>query len=217
MIWWISNDTYTSSDSTGAGGMGGGMPSTTNSTNATMPGGPGGAGVGGFNLGNLGQGTAITPSFANYAANSAACLVFLNAYAGEGADRPELHNQDQDSMVSTVAANCNNTIVVINTVGPRLVDQWIENENITAVLYGGLLGQESGNAITDVLNGDVNPSGKLTATIAKNESDYPAQICFTADCDFTEATLIDYRWFDAKVCLLPLLCCTYPSSHTACS
>lgn len=130
--------------------------------------------------------TAVDPSYANYATNSDACLVFLNALSGEGADRTELYNDDQDTMVNTVADNCNNTIVVINTVGPRLMDQWIEHDNVTAVLYGSLLGQESGNSIVDVLYGDVNPSGRLIHTIAKNESDYNVKLCYTAQCNFTE-------------------------------
>lgn len=107
----------------------------------------GGSSSSGVNLGNLGSGTALSPSLSNYALNSAACLVFLNADSGEGADRGELYNEEQDTMVTTVAADCNNTIVVVNTVGPRLIDAWIENENVTAVLYSGLLGQESGNAM----------------------------------------------------------------------
>lgn len=130
--------------------------------------------------------TAVDPSFADYATNSDACLVFLNALSGEGADRTELYNDDQDTMVNTVADNCNNTIVIINTVGPRLMDQWIEHDNVTAVLYGSLLGQESGNSIVDILYGDVNPSGRLIHTIAKNESDYNVKICYTAQCNFTE-------------------------------
>jgi beta-glucosidase len=88
--------------------------------------------------------------------------------------------------------------VVINTSGPRVLDQWIENDNVTAVVYGGYLGQESGNAIVDVLYGDVNPSGKLTNTIAKNATDYPVSICDTAECDFAEGVQIDYRYFDAN-------------------
>ncbi|KAL3257688.1 hypothetical protein ABHI18_006659 [Aspergillus niger] len=141
--------------------------------------------------------TAVDPSFTNYATNSDVCLVFLNALSGEGADRTELYNDDQDTMVNTVADNCNNTIVIINTVGPRLMDQWIEHDNVTAVLYGSLLGQESGNSIVDVLYGDVNPSGRLIHTIAKNESDYNVKICYTAQCDFTEGVYLDYRYFDA--------------------
>ncbi|KAI5270885.1 putative beta-glucosidase D [Aureobasidium subglaciale] len=140
--------------------------------------------------------TAVDASYAGYAAASDACLVFINALSGEGADRPELYNNDQDTMINTVAANCNNTIVIISTTGIRLVDQWIENENITAVLYSGPLGQESGNSITDVLYGDVNPSGRLIHTIAKNESDYNVEICYTKNCNYTEGNYIDYKYFE---------------------
>ncbi|KAI9739036.1 MAG: hypothetical protein M1834_007248 [Cirrosporium novae-zelandiae] len=142
------------------------------------------------------SGTGVNPSIPNYAVDSDVCLVFLNALAGEGADRTELYNQDQDTLVNTVASNCNNTIVIINTVGARLVDQWIENDNVTAVLYSSLLGQESGNSIVDVLYGDVNPSGRLTYTIAKNESDYNVTPCLTVECEFTEGVYVDYRYFD---------------------
>jgi beta-glucosidase len=80
--------------------------------------------------------------------------------------------------------------------GPRLVDQWIENDNVTAVVYGGALGQESGNAIVDVLYGAVNPSGKLAHTIARNESDYNVEIGLDANITFTEGNYIDYKYFD---------------------
>jgi beta-glucosidase len=86
--------------------------------------------------------------------------------------------------------------VVAQISGPRVLDAWIEHENITAVIYSGLLGQVSGNAIADVLYGDVNPSGKLIHNIAKNESDYPASVCETSECPFSEGVYVDYRWFD---------------------
>lgn len=141
--------------------------------------------------------TSVTPSISSYAENMDVCLIFINALAGEGADRTELYNNDQDALIKQVAENCANTIVVINTAGVRLVDQWIEHENVTAVLYGSLLGQESGNSIIDVLYGGVNPSGRLIHTIAKNESDYNVGICYTHNCNFTEGNYIDYRYFDA--------------------
>lgn len=205
MIRYLLNDTYTSSSSSGMGmgGGAGGMPSMGgNSTQPTTGGGGMGGGMGGGAGGgggmSFGSGTGLSPSFANYASNSDVCLVFINSASGEGADRTVLYHADQDEMITTVANNCNNTVVVINTPGARILDNWIENDNITAVLYGSLLGQESGNAITDVLYGDVNPNGKLTYTIAKNETDYPVSICYTAQCNFTEGVNIDYRWFDAK-------------------
>lgn len=65
------------------------------------------------------------------------------------------------------------------------------------ILYSGLLGEQSGNAIADVLYGTVNPSGKLAYTLAQSADDYPVDICDTADCDFTEGVYLDYRYFDA--------------------
>ncbi|KAF2085892.1 glycoside hydrolase family 3 protein [Saccharata proteae CBS 121410] len=143
------------------------------------------------------SGTGAAHTYTAYASDAEVCIVFLNAFSGEGADRGELYNTDQDAMVTSVASECNNTVVVINAVAARLVDNWIENENVTALLYGGMLGQESGFAITDVLYGDVNPSGKLTYTIAKNESDYNVGLCDTEICEFTEGNYIDYKYFDA--------------------
>lgn len=101
------------------------------------------------------------------------------------------------SLVNEVASNCNNTIVVINTTGQRLVDGFIENENVTALVYGGALGEQSGNAIIDVLYGDVNPSGKLAHTIAKNESDIAFfKTSEEANITFSEGNYIDYKYFD---------------------
>ncbi|KAB2578820.1 putative beta-glucosidase d protein [Lasiodiplodia theobromae] len=151
----------------------------------------------GSGLSGYSSGTGAAHTYAGYAADTEVCIVFLNAYSGEGADRSELYNTDQDAMVTDVASNCNNTIVVINAIATRLVDNWIENENVTALVYGGMLGQESGQAIVNVLYGDVNPSGKLTYTIAKNESDYNTGLCTDLICDFSEGNYIDYKYFDA--------------------
>ena len=43
-------------------------------------------------------------------------------------------------------------------------------------MWAGLPGQEVGNALTDVLYGAWNPSGRLPYTIAKSVSDYPTQL-----------------------------------------
>jgi beta-glucosidase len=44
---------------------------------------------------------------------------------------------------------------------------------VPAILEGWYLGQETGNAIADVLFGDVNPSGHLPVTIARNVGQLP--------------------------------------------
>lgn len=136
-------------DTTGMGG------NDTTGGGGTMTGGGGAAGGGGGG-GSQSSGTALQQTIADYATSASVCIVFINAWSGEGADRSELRNTEQDDLVISVASECNNTMVVVNTVGARIVDSWIENENITAVVYGGLLGQESGHAIMDVLYGDVS-------------------------------------------------------------
>ena len=52
-----------------------------------------------------------------------------------------------------------------------VINEW--HEIADAVLFSFYSGLEGGNALADVLSGDVNPSGKLPFTIAKNEADYP--------------------------------------------
>lgn len=135
-------------------------------------------------------------------ANSDACLVFINAYASEQFDRPSLTDEFSDNLVNHVAQNCSNTIVVVHSAGIRVVDAWIEHPNVTAVVFGLLPGQESGNSLVDVLWGDVSPSGKLPFTVAKREEDYGdllnSTVSFDAfpQSDFTEGLFIDYRAFD---------------------
>lgn len=139
-------------------------------------------------------------------ANAEACLVFINAYASESFDRTSLTDDFSDQLINNVATNCSNTVVVIHSAGIRTVDAWIDHPNITAVLFAGVPGQESGHAIADVLYGDVNPSGRLPYTVARSESDYSALLNSTVDpsnpaflqSDFTEGLYIDYRAFDAQ-------------------
>lgn len=136
-----------------------------------------------------------------------ACLVFINAASSEGVDRPALRDDYSDGLIIDIASRCNNTIVVIHNAGVRLVDQWIEHPNVTAVIFAHLPGQDSGEAITQILYGDVSPSGKLPYTLPRNESDYEsilAPVTYTGwdryfpQDDFTEGVFIDYRAFDAK-------------------
>ncbi len=110
-------------------------------------------GAGGAAIAGLNGGTSLSQTIPDYATGAEVCLAFINAFSGEGADRTELRDTEQDAIVATVTSNCN-TIVIINTVGARILDSWIENENVTAVIYGGLLGQESGNSLVDVLYSD---------------------------------------------------------------
>lgn len=134
-----------------------------------------------------------------------ACLVFVNAASSEGVDRPALRDDYTDGLILDIASQCNNTVVIIHNAGVRLVDQWIDHPNVTAVIFAHLPGQDSGESITQILYGDVSPSGKLPYTVPHNESDYGALLnpvtytdwdrYFPQD-NFIEGVLIDYRAFD---------------------
>ncbi|KAG2417110.1 beta-glucosidase [Aspergillus terreus] len=134
-----------------------------------------------------------------------ACLVFLKTWAEEGEDREYLHvDYDGNDVVSSVASKCNNTIVVTHSSGINELP-FADHPNVTAILAAHYPGQESGNSIVDVLYGDVNPSGRLPYTIARNGSEYNAppttEVTTTGAEDwqawFNEKLEIDYRYFDA--------------------
>ncbi len=135
------------------------------------------------------------------------CVVFGNAFACEAYDRPALQDQYTNDLIKAVADRCNKTIVVLHNAGPRVVDTFIEHDNVTAVLFAHLPGQESGPALVSLLYGEANPSGKLPYTLVRNESDYPVlkpskseegRFAKFPQSNFTEGVYTDYRHFDKE-------------------
>ncbi|KAI0271493.1 beta-glucosidase [Gloeopeniophorella convolvens] len=147
------------------------------------------------------------------ASGKSVALVFITADSGEGyitvegnaGDRNDLSAwHGGDALVQKVASVNSNTIVVVNSVGPINMEAWIDNSNVTAVVWSGIPGQEAGNALVDVLYGAYNPSGRLPYTIGKSITDYSAAVNYASSSDsnilpipYTEGTFIDYRHFDA--------------------
>ncbi|KAL2259637.1 hypothetical protein VTK26DRAFT_6628 [Humicola hyalothermophila] len=141
----------------------------------------------------------------------ATAIVFVNAGSGEGyinvegnaGDRKNLTLwRDGDDLVKNVSSWCSNTIVVIHSGGPVLLTDWYDSPNITAILWAGLPGQESGNAIVDVLYGRVSP-GRTPFTWGATRESYGADVLYEPNNgngapqqDFTEGVFIDYRYFD---------------------
>ena len=144
------------------------------------------------------------------------CLVFINADAGEGfathdgihGDRNDLYSQKGgDDLVKKVAINCGkgegDVVVIIHSVGPVLVEKWVDLPTVKGIVFANLPGQESGNALADVLFGDVDASGRLPYTLGKSLDDYgeAGKILYypngvVPQQDFKEGLYIDYRHFD---------------------
>ncbi len=89
------------------------------------------------------------------------------------ADKPNLELiGPQADLIKAVAAANPKTIVVLIGGSPMSVEQW--HQKVPSILLAWYPGQEGGNAIADILFGDVNPSGKLPCTFGKKLTDWKA-------------------------------------------
>ena len=91
---------------------------------------------------------------------------------GEAASRSDISlPQNQQDLLKALLKTGKPVVLVLFT-GRPLTLTW-ENENVPAILNVWFAGSEAGNAIADVLFGDVNPSGKLSATFPRNVGQIP--------------------------------------------
>ena len=105
----------------------------------------------------------------------------------------------QDDLVRAVADAARRTVVVINSATPVLMP-WLEQ--VDAVLWVGLPGQEGGHAIADVLLGKAEPTGRLVTTFPVADGDGPAWNVTPQEgaLDYVEGTRVGYRgWYGADV------------------
>ncbi len=118
----------------------------------------------------------------------------------EGYDRKSLDlTPQQIALIKAVAAVQPNTVVILNNGAPVTMSEWIDN--VAAVLEGWMMGQAGGVAISDVLFGKVNPSGKLAETFPLRLVDTPAYINWPGGAGkvyYGEGLFIGYRYYDAK-------------------
>jgi beta-glucosidase len=119
----------------------------------------------------------------------------------EGTDRRDYKlPYGQDALIQKIEAANKKTIVVLLGT-PSEMDTWVGKAS--AVLQAWYGGMESGNALAEILFGDVNPSGKLPCTIAKKLEDSPAHALRAypgsdSVVTYSEGLLVGYRWFDTK-------------------
>jgi beta-glucosidase len=133
-------------------------------------------------------------------ADAAVVVVGLdNKWEGEGGDRVDMELPGrQAELVERVAAANPNTVVVVNA-GSVVAMDWVDR--VAAVLQVWYPGQEMGNALADVLFGDVNPSGRLPTTFPKRIEDNPAYLNYPGENGevlYGEGIFVGYRYYDRK-------------------
>lgn len=111
-------------------------------------------------------------SIANKADVIVAAIGESAEFSGESSSRTEIGiPQVQKDLLNALLKTGKPVVLVLFTGRPlELVD---ENENVPAILNVWFPGSEAGLAISDVLFGDVNPSGKLTATFPRSVGQIP--------------------------------------------
>lgn len=123
-----------------------------------------------------------------------------NAYDAEGNDKPNMTMPfGQDELISAVVAANPNTIVVLFGGGAMDITKW--EGKAKAILQAGYPGQEGGNALAEILFGDINPSGKLTFSWPKTLDDAPAHKLGeypgdSVNVHYKDDIYVGYRYFD---------------------
>ncbi|TML22630.1 MAG: glycosyl hydrolase, partial [Actinobacteria bacterium] len=141
-----------------------------------------------------------TSSAANAAKAADVAIVMVGNRDHEGGDRSSLSlDGNQDALISAVVAANKHTVVVLKTGGPVLMP-WLSK--VPAVLEAWYPGEEDGTVVADLLFGTANPSGHLTMSFPKSDSDTPANTAaqypgVNGTVHYTEGLQVGYRWYDA--------------------
>jgi beta-glucosidase len=146
-------------------------------------------------------------------------LVFADQYMSESGDSATLALPDgQDELIAAVAAANPHTIVVLVT-GNAVTMPWLDH--VAGVLEAWYPGIGGGQAIANLLFGNVVPSAKLAVTFARSEVDLPHERIFGASsssvktgasthwaadeekrqsfiADYNEGVRFGYKWFDSE-------------------
>lgn len=137
---------------------------------------------------------------------SSKAIIVIGRTAGEDQDNADASGSyqltaDEKAMLKQVTAYFDQTVVVLNV--SNIIDMsWMNDESfvhpITSAIYSWQGGMEGGNAIADVLAGEVTPSGKLTDTIAYSINDYPSTRNYGNEFKnfYQEDIYVGYRYFE---------------------
>jgi len=133
-------------------------------------------------------------------------IVIANQWASEAMDVSLTLQDNQDALISTVAAANPHTVVVLETGDPVLMP-WLGQ--VGAVVEAWYPGANGGETIARVLYGEVNPSGRLPISFPASVDQLPHPVLPGSDqlvggtqdatkpfeINYTEGSDVGYRWY----------------------
>lgn len=147
---------------------------------------------------------------------SGTAVIFISRCSSEAHDGlPEKGHyyltDEERRLIADVSSAFEKTVAVLNVAYP-IETGWIDDYGIDSVLLVGLPGMAGGRALAEILEGTVNPSGKLPHTWAGDYWDYPSAKNFQTLPDvrknyagqdvkyistvYEEGLYVGYRYFD---------------------
>lgn len=139
---------------------------------------------------------------AEAAANADAAVLVIGTnsdWETEGNDRADMSLPGKQLELINAVLKANPKTAIVVNAGSPIDMPWLDKA--PAVLYSWFGGQEYGNAIADILFGDVSPSGKTTCTFPKRLEDTPAFTSYPGEnshVHYGENLFVGYRWYDKR-------------------
>ncbi|CUM65538.1 uncharacterized protein PRCAT00003184001 [Priceomyces carsonii] len=125
------------------------------------------------------------------------CIGLNSDWESEGFDRSNMRLPGHTDELVSAILDVNSNTVIVNQSGTPVEFPWLSKaKSVVQAWYGG---NETGNAIADVLFGDVNPCGKLSLTFPYKNVDNPTYLNFKTERGkvlYGEGIYIGYRFYE---------------------
>ncbi len=142
-------------------------------------------------------------------AYSDTAVIVISRTSAEGTDLAEevlQLKEEEIALLEKADATFENIIILFNTANIMEMGWLDEYEHIKAAAIIWIPGEFGMTAVAQMLNGDVNPSGKLADTVAYKVSDHPSNVCFGDNkydgatskyyVEYLEGIYVGYRYFE---------------------
>lgn len=119
-------------------------------------------------------------------------------YESEGYDRKHLNLPRGHNELIEALRSVNENLIVVLQVGSPVLMPW--KDGVSAIVNAYLLGEAGAGALSDILFGKVNPSGRLPETFPAHLEDTPCWGHFAlgnGEVHYQESVYVGYRWYSS--------------------